>query len=232
MAYEDGAPVALPSACPWHGDGRACDVRRQGARSRKCGPGFALTVVRCRVHEVAFTLYPLGWTPYGRAPVAAAQDSETVFGSVLETAAARSLSSLSGYRRTRIRAIRRAALWLGVTGVHHEGVAEALGFDLAPHVARRSAYARGPTWHRRAKRVAEAHRAIASDRRLVRLVVAGFRSGWLGRPWSVEPTSGALVPLVSRSESGAIPPCAPRPDPSTTLPAFGADEGAIGGREL
>jgi hypothetical protein len=42
-------------------------------RLRKTGPCFPLTVLRCRTHKTAFTLYPPGYTPWGRekwAPVA------------------------------------------------------------------------------------------------------------------------------------------------------------------
>jgi len=42
-----------------------------GWRARKTGPGFALCVVECGTHGVAFTLYPPGHVPYGRRAVAA-----------------------------------------------------------------------------------------------------------------------------------------------------------------
>lgn len=196
MAYTGDrvpVPVVLPTVCPWHEDGQRCDVRRHCTRERKCGPGFALTVVRCWVHGVAFTLYPLGWTPYGRAPVVG---DGSLFELVLEVASARSLSAAAGYRRTHVRAIAWAACWLGLCASQHEAVAAALDFDLAPHTRRRAAFARGWSWYGRAKLVSEAHRAIASDRRLERVLVAGFRSGCLGRPWVITCVSGTLMALV------------------------------------
>ena len=39
-------------------------------RERKTGPQIPVTVVQCRTHRRAFTLYPLGHVPYGRLAVA------------------------------------------------------------------------------------------------------------------------------------------------------------------
>ena len=39
-------------------------------RERKAGPLVPVTVVQCRTHRRAFTLYPLGHVPYGRLAVA------------------------------------------------------------------------------------------------------------------------------------------------------------------
>jgi hypothetical protein len=204
-------------------------VRRHGERDRKCGPGHALTVARCRVHELAFTLYPLGWTPYGRVPLIAVSPDAALLSSALEVAASPSLSATPGHRRTRVRAIRIAALWLGLSGDRHGAVAAALDFDLAAHEARRSAYARAPTWHRRAQIVTEAHGAMSPDRRLERLLMAGFRAGCIGRPWGVDSVTGALVPLVSSSESAASRgPPAPSAA-STTWPTFAPGEDWVGG---
>ncbi len=64
----------FPDTCPLGlKDGRACRLFLDHWRSRKTGPCFPLTVLRCRAHETAFTLYPPGHTPWGRekwAPVA------------------------------------------------------------------------------------------------------------------------------------------------------------------
>jgi hypothetical protein len=50
-------------------------------RERKTGPCFPLTVLRCRTHALAFTLYPPGHVPHGRqavAPVAPDGHEETL----------------------------------------------------------------------------------------------------------------------------------------------------------
>ena len=64
----------LPSVCPCSVEcNDACRVFLDHQRPRKTGPGFPLYVMRCRIHGVVFTLYPPGYTPWGRqkwAPVA------------------------------------------------------------------------------------------------------------------------------------------------------------------
>ena len=59
----------LPDTCP-RGveDGQACRLFTDHFRARKTGPRFALGVMRCRTHEIGFTLYPPGYPPWGRKP--------------------------------------------------------------------------------------------------------------------------------------------------------------------
>jgi hypothetical protein len=55
-------------------------LRVHHRRERKAGPQVPLTVVRCRLHRRAFTLYPLGHIPYGRLAIApVALDGEVLF---------------------------------------------------------------------------------------------------------------------------------------------------------
>ena len=59
----------LPDTCPVKAqDGQACRLFQDHFRERKSGPAFALCVMRCRTHETGFTLYPPGYTPWGRKP--------------------------------------------------------------------------------------------------------------------------------------------------------------------
>ncbi len=54
-------------------DEQPCRLALDHERSRTTGPCFPLAVLRCRIHEIAFTVYPPGHVPYGRvalAPVA------------------------------------------------------------------------------------------------------------------------------------------------------------------
>lgn len=62
----------LPEFCleRSEGDDASCRVIVHGWRRRKTGPCFPLCVVECVTHAVAFTLYPLGHVPYGRAAIA------------------------------------------------------------------------------------------------------------------------------------------------------------------
>jgi len=43
---------------------------RQGEARTQDRPRFPLAVLWCKAHEVYFTLYPLGFSPYGREPLA------------------------------------------------------------------------------------------------------------------------------------------------------------------
>jgi hypothetical protein len=64
----------IPDTCPLGvEDGQPCRLFLDHWRVRKTGPCFPLSVLCCRTHEIAFTLYPPGYTPWGRekwAPVA------------------------------------------------------------------------------------------------------------------------------------------------------------------
>lgn len=64
----------LPDQCPIAATaGRSescCKLVRDHDRHRKTGPGHPLRVVRCLTHGIAFTLYPPGFAPYRRQPVA------------------------------------------------------------------------------------------------------------------------------------------------------------------
>ena len=65
------APMVLPARCLWaENDSGSCEIAVHHRRKRKTGPEFAVLVLRCRTHRRAFTLYPLGQVPYGRAAVA------------------------------------------------------------------------------------------------------------------------------------------------------------------
>ncbi len=69
-------PVQMPDRCLLNGEGNAEDCRIGGGfwRARSTGPRHPLRVVRCRTHNVAFTLYPEGYLPYGRMPVLSEPD--------------------------------------------------------------------------------------------------------------------------------------------------------------
>lgn len=47
-----------------------CVLTVHHRRERKTGPQIQVTVLQCRTHRRAFTLYPLGHVPYGRLAVA------------------------------------------------------------------------------------------------------------------------------------------------------------------
>lgn len=67
-----GVPVPVrPVQCIafWGEAAGACLLRVDHCRPRKTGPCFALTVMRCATHDLAFTLYPPGHVPHGRVAI-------------------------------------------------------------------------------------------------------------------------------------------------------------------
>lgn len=121
---EDGAlDGVLPARCIGSEDGEACQIWRHDWRERVDGPGHRLRIVRCVTHGVYFTLYPPGFTPWGRRPVADDDVDETVFGPALEAATGclwprhKLRAQDDGrYALAQRRHIRRAAQWLGLVG--------------------------------------------------------------------------------------------------------------------
>lgn len=48
----------------------SCNINQDHYRERKTGPEFPILVVRCTQHKVGFTIYPFGFSPYGRSSIA------------------------------------------------------------------------------------------------------------------------------------------------------------------
>jgi hypothetical protein len=64
-------PAVMPRGCVHAAIGdEACVLVVHHVRARKTGPRIPVTVLQCRTHRRAFTLYPLGHLPYGRLAVA------------------------------------------------------------------------------------------------------------------------------------------------------------------
>jgi len=64
-------PAVMPPSCVHASPGDpACVLVAHHRRERKAGPQVPVTVMQCRTHRRAFTLYPLGHVPYGRLAVA------------------------------------------------------------------------------------------------------------------------------------------------------------------
>ncbi len=134
--------AVLPRHCPHGGDGEACRVGAHCRRERQCGPGFALIVAVCHAHGRHFTLYPPGWTPWGRIPVQTSDGAmeETVFVAALDAAEGQlwPVESVGarGCARTQLRWLRRCGGWLGLMGSERdvELAASLLGLPLAAHL--------------------------------------------------------------------------------------------------
>jgi len=64
-------PAVMPRGCVHAATGdEACVLGVHHVRERKTGPRIPVTVLQCRTHGRAFTLYPLGHLPYGRLAIA------------------------------------------------------------------------------------------------------------------------------------------------------------------
>ena len=75
--------------CPLATADEECATTLNGFRGRKTGPRFPIQVMWCHRHDLSFTVYPLGFVPYGRvreAPV-------DVGGGVLEASGTTSAAS-------------------------------------------------------------------------------------------------------------------------------------------
>lgn len=95
VAYVPGSgttlvPAVMPPSCVHAAKGDpACVLLVHHLRERKAGPQVPVTVVQCRTHGRAFTLYPLGHIPYGRLAVApVALDGQVLFSTESEAEAA------------------------------------------------------------------------------------------------------------------------------------------------
>jgi hypothetical protein len=110
----------------------ACSLVLDHWRDRKTGPAHPLAVVRCRVHDCAFTLYPRGHVPYGYAAIG----SPGLFDAAEDAAAGRPWDREGRGPRwwsTQGRRLARAARITGVadlTARLRERIVEALGVDL------------------------------------------------------------------------------------------------------
>jgi hypothetical protein len=71
------------------GSGERCRLWHDHRRPRTTGPCFPLTVLRCALHKRAFTVYPPGYAPYARAPVAAVSPDGGYLQSQTQSAAER-----------------------------------------------------------------------------------------------------------------------------------------------
>ena len=220
-AYEsvqDGSIRAvLPVHCPFGGDARPCRVGRHCCRERQRGPDFPLVVAICHAHGRYFTLYPPGWTPWGRVPVheggddgddgddGAAAWRRTMFVAALDAAEGRlwpveSVGAI-GCGRTQSRWLQRCGAWLGIGSdvCAAERAAGVLGLPLAAVVEARIAFLAVPDRRSRGKSVRELlglRSWGAGD--LKALLVVGGRDGVCGRAWRAGPDGLRRIRLSTR----------------------------------
>lgn len=201
------------------GASAGCQVRVQGYRERKQGPGFRLVVLWCKTHGCAFTVYPLGWYPYGRRPLPVTREEllqvltgeaeDTLFGA-LQRLQSQPWSSMEGYRRTLRRQFACVADFVGLTATGgSNAVLAALGVDLLQLVEARKRYARSSAWRERGGAMAELLGAVAAAADgelewllLQRLQHVGYVTGNVGQVWWVQMDSGALYSVFPAVPEG------------------------------
>jgi len=207
----------IPSEGVCAGEGLPrCKLNVDHRRQRSTGPCFPLTVMRCRPHRRAFTLYPPGHVPYGRvAVVAVAPDGSpirgregierfegTLFTAALDAAAGRAwhrehVGSTDRWWGTQLRRLKRAARLLALAPAaawkHRGRVADLLALDglLFSEQAERFGSARG--YRERGAAVRRILEALPPSHVLPeRLVECGTLAGCWGASYRWLPQSATL----------------------------------------
>ena len=205
---------AKPASLPCGGDGEPCRVWIHDWRQRGSGPEYQLMVVYCKTHGRYFTVYPPGWAPCQRAPVApqgSAGDgpeawTETLFESAVSDRwlGHYEFDGKTNWRTHRRRLVRYGELLgLSKSFALGEEVAALLELPLHVHVAARKQFARGNLhWQRRA--VCRVLETIPVTARLWRQMVrAGCAAGAWGTPWYWTP-GGVLERVFCGAEPAAV----------------------------
>jgi hypothetical protein len=198
----------LPQSCPCAcGAAEPCRVAEHSYRERRCGPGHALVVVRCRAHGRFFTLYPPGFVPYGRQalPTTAAEvETAPALRAVRDAAAATTARwpdygalERSAWASTQWRHLGHLGTWLGLRGAALLGqqVAAALYLPLHEHAAARKDYETGG-YRQRGQALLRVLRAVGRRGALwPRLLRAGHVAGVIGRAVVVVHRTGQVRSL-------------------------------------
>ena len=66
-------PVERLDQCPFAAGAEPCRLWQHSKRRRKTGPRPSVGILKCRTHAAHFTVYPVGFTPYGRERIAPVQ---------------------------------------------------------------------------------------------------------------------------------------------------------------
>jgi hypothetical protein len=213
----EGELVAVvPARGPCFRDDEGCAIRFDFKRARKTGPAFGwVAVMRCSKHALAFTAYPAGHIPYGRAPlVALAPDgnelvehmSERGQAAVADAAEGKrwpreGAQETDGVRSTQSRRVHEAAVLLGL----------AVGGAVTPALAAAVLHLPEGRLVETSHRLSESHDLVTWGSEVMSLVASLTRRGgrwlmdrfavlghlaqWWGRPWRWAPRHGRLLKL-------------------------------------
>jgi len=220
--YRAGADGTLEPELPTEGvcagqDRRPCKLNINHRRKRSTGPCFPLTVMRCRPHRRAFTLYPPGHVPYGRIGVAAVapdgspihgQDGAERYGGTLFEASVDAAEQKAWHREhlgsstdrwwgTQLRRLMLAAQLLavapGVASRRREKVAEILCIDLLLLCEQAQKMRAAQGYQQRGAAIRKVLDALPQSRFLPeRLLECGYLAGCWGAPHRWLPQSASL----------------------------------------
>lgn len=176
-----------------------CYINTKCQRMRKCGPPFPLIQFFCKTHKVTFTVYPPGWTPYGRkAVVPLSEDGypednwdKTYFAACLQMSQGvrwpeGGLQAL-GVRRTQGRHINSFCKLFSLDAIDYDvqhQVALALNVDTLKIISLANGIREGPSLKNKAKGVRAILRSLTAetDESLQNIIQLGHKHGFWGSP--------------------------------------------------
>ena len=189
--------------CPFAGPGEVCRLRKHSFRKRSTGPGFPLRVMFCNDHAQYFSLYPVGFVPYARKPLAPVD----ITGFMMEPAERpfEQAEEFADDKRWLARTSRLLGLSADIDLRRAEEIAETLRLGGAPQYWLRADYAVAVGMKARAAVVLEGLASLPAENGLWgRILRAGHVAGLWGKPfvWSlphgrhVFPHLGTLLPAL------------------------------------
>lgn len=205
-------------------EGSLCRIRLHHWRPRKTGPEFPLLVVECETHGIAFTVYPLGHVPYGRAAVVPVEQQgqllhaedgadaweQTIMGAAQDAAQGQAWPRVGGDSsspvrswRTQGRRIRQAAEILGLIGAQPSPLVGPFGVSALGHRECVAAFGEASGYQSRGAAVCMLIGELqsASWSQLDLILSAGFAAGQWGKPWRWDGASRRLGQVQARARS-------------------------------
>lgn len=207
----------MPGYCPGGADGSPCCLKVHCLRTRKTGPGYPLTIIVCTLHHRYYTLYPPGYTPYGRAKVAPVNDygrvipthpwDATMWACLIKIALEEQDTSRTDMGETAWSAARQAACrclrWLGLdTPTVCFETARLLDVSLHIYAEAHHLASSAGSLRQRAKAIHLVIDAMTLDNAIQsRLLLTGHHTQSVGCGWLWRPGQGTLRLFCSRERA-------------------------------